>query len=355
MTSKQRMAAALAGHKVDRVPCGFSLHFRDEDHHGKRAVKAHLDFYRESGVDFLKVMNENRFCVSPPIQDIDDWKRVRPIRGDEPYVRDQLDIVKELADTVGHEVFLYTTIHGVFASAFHATGDPDTAFAHENRVSDHLKRSPETVEVALRNIAEGLALFARKCVEAGSDGIYYAALGAEKYRFSPEEFSRSIKPNDLLVLDAVRDARAGTILHICKDQLNLELYADYPADVVNWATHENNLDLAAGKTLFGRTVLGGFDDRAGVLVEETDADIDQEVRRLIESFGTRGFILGADCTLPTDIEYHRVRRAVEAARPTKYHDGRSARPVTEPGKCAAETVCPSVGNRSYAKKRRAYA
>ena len=39
----------------------------------------------------------------------------------------------------------------------------------------------------------------------------------------------------------------------------IELFKDYPAQVINWATHREGLSLAAGRKLFGdRAVLGGF-------------------------------------------------------------------------------------------------
>ena len=51
-----------------------------------------------------------------------------------------------------------------------------------------------------------------------------------------------------------------------------------------------------------------------VLVEGTKEEIEDRVRQIIEENGKTGFILGADCTIPTEIEYWRVRAAAEAAR-----------------------------------------
>ena len=59
MNKVERVRAAIAGEKVDRVPASFWFHFTPDKHHGKASVQAHMDFYRESNVDFLKVMNEH--------------------------------------------------------------------------------------------------------------------------------------------------------------------------------------------------------------------------------------------------------------------------------------------------------
>ena len=125
-----------------------------------------------------------------------------------------------------------TTIHGVFASAFHVTDAPEETFAYKNPVTQHLQTKPAPVLSVLDAIADSLARFAEACIEAGADGIYYAALGGEAYRFQEEEFVQYIKPYDLRVLRAVADKAPFNILHICKDQVRLPLYSDYPGQVV---------------------------------------------------------------------------------------------------------------------------
>ena len=51
-----------------------------------------------------------------------------------------------------------------------------------------------------------------------------------------------------------------------------------------------------------------------MMVEGTKADIQDEVKTIISRFGKEGFILGADCTLPTDIPIDNICAAIEAAR-----------------------------------------
>ena len=61
-----------------------------------------------------------------------------------------------------------------------------------------------------------------------------------------------------------------------------------------------------------QVLLGGLDDRAGVLVDGPKEAIEQEVYSVLDRMGTTGFLLGADCTLPTEIPYAHIRTAVEA-------------------------------------------
>ena len=59
MNRKERVLAALRGEKTDRVPVSFWRHFRDETGNppmGRKSAQYHLDFFRETGVDFVKIM-----------------------------------------------------------------------------------------------------------------------------------------------------------------------------------------------------------------------------------------------------------------------------------------------------------
>ena len=96
----------------------------------------------------------------------------------------------------------------------------------------------------------------------------------------------------------------------------MQRYANYDAfaDVVNWGVYETNYSLEEGRKLFpNTTIMGGLANRSGVLVDGTLEELEAAVHKIISDFGTRGFILGADCTLPTEISYERIMAAVKAA------------------------------------------
>ena len=312
MTPKNRVLAAVRGESPDRVPAAFWLHFPESMYHGEQAVKAHLDFLEQTETDILKVMNENLLpCRS--IATADDWQQVRPLSLKDPFVIDQLDIIKAVADAAGDETVVITTIHGVFASAFHTAFGRADYEAKRSGLAVHFREKPAVVKAAFEAIAEGLVALTEASLEAGAQGIYYAALGGERSVLTDEEFEELIKPLDLAILDAARGAVGFNVLHICKDHVNFERYAGYQPQVVNWAVHENNPPLIEGRELFpGSTLLGGLDDRDGVLVTGTVEEIQQAVASTIKRMGTERFILGADCTLPTEISYQRIRDAVRA-------------------------------------------
>jgi uroporphyrinogen decarboxylase len=302
MNKIERVRAALAGQPVDRVPASFWFHFPHDQARGEASVKAHLDYYRESGIDFLKVMNEHPYQANITITEPADWRAVRPAPLSSAFYQGQLDELKRLLDALQGECLVITTIFGPFSEGNHATG---------RLVTEHLKADAESVGQGLGAIAESLAQFAVACLDAGAAGIYYSAQGGEADRFSEDQFLNYIKPHDLTVLNAIKGKGEFNLLHICQDHVRLPLYADYPSHAVNWAATKHNPGLKQGYAIFKRPVVGGLGDR-GMIVDGTREEIQAAVRKVIRDFGQKKLMVGADCTLPTDIAIANIRAAVEA-------------------------------------------
>ena len=314
MNKHERVRAALAGKPVDYVPSAFWLHFPPIQAFGPEAVEAHLDFYHDTGVDILKIMNEALYRNEGPVTSPNDWAHWKPIRAHNPHFQRLLDLVKAVSDRVGDEVPLLATIHGSFISTFHGSKRPENTIQGHNAITEHLRSMPAVVVPALRAVSETLIELSLACLEAGAHGIYYGAQGGEAHRFDETTFVDYVKPWDLMVLRELAKHTDLLVLHICKDHVRLPLYADYPCHAVNWAVHEGDYSLNDGQAIFRKTILGGLDDRSGVIVEGSDVDIQRDVTDMIRAFGKRCFILGADCTLPTEISRQRIRLAVDAAR-----------------------------------------
>ena len=73
--------------------------------------------------------------------------------------------------------------------------------------------------------------------------------------------------------------------------------------------------MAKGLNIFrGRTVLGGFENgKDGLLYTGAKKAIQEKVREIIADTGTHGLIIGADCTIPSDINNERIEWVREAA------------------------------------------
>ena len=57
----------------DYIPAAFFLHFDELYHQGPEAIEKHLEFFRYTGMDFVKIQYEIRFPPIPDIKTPADW------------------------------------------------------------------------------------------------------------------------------------------------------------------------------------------------------------------------------------------------------------------------------------------
>lgn len=318
MTKSERVIAAMRKQPVDFVPSCFSLHFPSDRIAGEAGVQAHLDFFRQADTDVLKIMNENQvpYCGSFSVPE--DYAKVGDISMKCDFMQEQIDFSKRILDACDPDAFTIGTLHGICASAIHPVQKAGMGYDKARRYQLAALRSGDPVVLdAFRRITDGMCELAQAYVQAGVQGIYYAALGGETCYFTDDEFAQWIEPFDKQILSAVKEAGGYCFLHICKDGLNMDRYAGYGdyCDVVNWGVYEVPYSLEDGRNLFpGKTIMGGLENRSGLLVNGTEAEIRAEVHRILRDFGSTGFILGADCTLATEQDMRKLQAAVLACR-----------------------------------------
>ena len=316
MDKIERLEAVLENGVPDCVPAGFWLHFPSQ-WDAKATAEAHLELYRKTGMDIIKVMDDssgNFLTSGADIRQASDWRRIKlPGVKCVHYAR-MTEIVKRIADAVSGEAMIFPTMWSplkIASFTYSGCGRGDADLMADCRAD------AESVLFGVDAIATILEEFAAGYLASGGDGIYYSAQFSEPNRFSKEEWERFVKPFDLRVINAVKKAGKRVIVHICGEpehefRTSPDRYAEYPGDLFNWAVHRNDLDIAGGRRLFNAPILGGLHNR-GVIVDGTEAAIRAEVRRVIGGAGKKGFMLGADCTVPSDISYDRLRYATEEA------------------------------------------
>ncbi|MCB0074232.1 MAG: hypothetical protein KDE20_22355, partial [Caldilineaceae bacterium] len=106
------------------------------------------------------------------------------------------------------------------------------------------------------------------------------------------------------------------ILHVCDyhdSYDDLALFLDYPGHVVNCSQRIGGVDVSMAELarLFDRPFMGGM-DRHGVIAHGNEAEILVETQRVLDAAPSR-FILGADCTVPSDTSWTGIRTAIGRA------------------------------------------
>lgn len=318
MTKRERVNAVLAGERPDYTPTSFSLHFPKNREAALGTVETHRQFFRETDVDILKVMNEHQTPSVPGLRTSTDWQQVPTFHRSDRFIQEQADVIKKICDTKVDDAPVFATIHGTCASTIHAMR-PEYSDYFEIRAvqAAHYRANPTIFLDAVKRIVEAQSYMIEEVMAAGADGIYFAVLGGEADIYNAEEYATVVKANDFALLQLCRSLGASVTLHLCKKGLEFDYFAGYEeySDIVNWGVYENDLSLEVGKARFaGKTIMGGLANRSGVLVDGTDKELESEIHSIIKGMEGTPFILGADCTLPSDISYARIRTAVEAAR-----------------------------------------
>lgn len=326
MTKKDLVLQAIHNQTSQRPPVGFWFHYaKDELVDGfkdpsvfEANIAGHKKYYAEFQPDFVKIMTDG-FFIYPneailTAQSAKDLKKAKPIGEKHPWIEKQVEFAKTITAIFDGQVLSF---YNIFAplTLFHFSRGVET----KPSLADFIAEDKEAAAHALKVMAQDLAALSRRVItEGGADGIYFSAQDAGDPRVTDEIRKNIIVPSDFAVLDGANSAGKLNILHICGyegHRNNLAHFADYPAQIINWAVTVEKVSLGAGKKLFGgKPVIGGFDNTAkGVLYRGGKAEIEAETERLLKEAGATGVILGADCTVPRDINLDHLRWVREKA------------------------------------------
>lgn len=316
MTSKERVMTVLNGGTPDRVPALFTMHFPPKLHRGEAAVAAHARFFRESKSDIAKIMNENLLRSDITVQTPTDLARERLSTASRLGLDAQVELVRQVTERAAGDRLTLATIHGPMVSMHHMSGRRGFFVQNLDFYRACKEQDPAAMKDALARASDTLSELVRRCLtEGGADGIYFAALGAEQSLFTPEEYAEIVRPYDEQVLAAAKECGGVRLLHICKKGIDVRRFADYPAEIFNWEMTGANPSLEEGLSIVpaDRTILGGFSNEHGPLLEGTEEALAVATRRLLHQVQGRRWILGAGCTLPQDIDLARLRTVVRTA------------------------------------------
>jgi uroporphyrinogen decarboxylase len=289
------------------IPAAFFLHFDPAYHRGQAAVDKHLEYFRYTGMDFLKIQYEHGFPKVPAIRHPEDWLKMPFYKLD--FYEAPLRVVEGLVKAVKAEALVVLTLYSPFMCAGHTTSD--------TILTEHICENPAAVQRGMEIITESLMLFVKECIRLGVDGFYTSTQGGEEGRFTERIlFDQCVRRYDLALMGEINRQCMFNILHICDYNLpyrSLEPYLDYPGQVVN-----ASLELTKGETsatevsrLFRRPFMGGL-NRKGILLTGTVEQVRSATLNVMRNAPPR-FILGADCTVPAGENWNNLRTAIETA------------------------------------------
>lgn len=324
-SSRERFAATLAGQLPDRPPISAWRHFIDSEHGADNLARAHIDFAREWGWDWVKINPRSVYYSEAwgKTFDADDYWDVLPKQTSQPIsaVGDlgkitRLDPLKtpalaehiEAAELIRAglpEIPLIQTIFSPFAVLQDLAGlgmfPGPSPFSRVYGSSEPISRQElltgdrAALHATLRAIAETLAAFVSELLSdrVGLDGIFFALMGTAQPGFvSAADFAELSTKYDHIVLEAA--AGKARILHTCGPNSNPQLFRDYPIDAINWdQSADGNPGLTAD---LGHVPVGGVSQ---LLIANGSAEaVAAATQEALKTAAGKPFLLTPGCALP---------------------------------------------------------
>jgi uroporphyrinogen decarboxylase len=289
------------------IPAAFFLHFDPKFHRGQAAIDKHLEYFRFTDMDFVKIQYETVFPFREEIRKPEDWLQMPQYGMD--FYQDQVEIARGLVQAAGKEALVIQTLYSPFMCAGHTVGG--------ERLMQHLLENPQPVRKGIEIITESLHTFVRACINAGVDGFYHSTQGGETSRLEGSAlFEECVKPFDLSLMNEINEKCEFNILHVCDyvdGYTDLTPFLDYPGDVVNCSLKlgDQHLNPQQIVEMFGRPFMGGV-ERLGTIQNGSPSDV-QEMTRSILVTAPERYMLGADCTIPSTVDWENIRAAIHVA------------------------------------------
>lgn len=330
-TKKELALKVFHNEEAERIPVLFTHHYLDAENFNeglknRELIKKNLagakEFKEKFDPDIVKIMTDGYFYLPydfSKIRTVKDLDNIKPLDEDTEWFEKNVELVKGYREIYGDDILIFFNI---FAPLSQLRGEVRKNFIGSNiaePVLEFIKQDAAAVASALDVIADDIIKFLPRVIGEGlSDGIYLSVSNPDR-QIPADIYKTFISPSEKKIIAAANRLSQDNILHICGYEGNkniLSVYKDYDVNIVNWAVHAEQFGLKEGKELFGgKAVIGGFDNtKNSVLYNGSKAEVEEYVEKLINEVGKKGVVVGADCTVPADIDIDRLNWVRDKAK-----------------------------------------
>lgn len=328
MTKRERVQAAVAGQPVDRVPVSFWGHDFAREWTAEGLAEWTLELHRAYDWDFVKINPRATYYAEDwgctfqpsgdrylqprlthyPIHSLADWGKLRELDPSQGAYGQQLDALRLVKAGLDDDAPVMQTVFSPLSVAVSLAG------SHAAMLKT-MREHPVALHDALAVIARGLARYARLCLDAGADGVFFATTTVGTFeRLTEAEYREFGRPYDLQVLAAAQEGASFNVLHVCRDRCMFDLVQDYPVHAVSWAsTSEGNPSLRQGKERTPKAVMGGV-SHTEQLVDGSRDVIIAEVEAALETTGGERMFLAPGCSMPPNTPADHLAAIRDAVR-----------------------------------------
>ena len=335
-TPKERLARALTGQPVDRMPavsvtqtgtveqmeaCGAFWPEANDDAEkmaalaeaghtvvGFEAVRVPFDITAEAeffGCEIKAGTQEQQpSVVGHVVKTVEDISKLEGYNLDHGRIGVVCEAIKILADKYGKELPIMGSMIGPFSLAQHINGD-DWFMAIFTDEAFGLALMEFTTDF---NVA-----YAKKMVENGADTMVIIDPTASAQLIGAEFYEKFVVPYHKRICGAMRELNVTTVLHICGDTTQgLTLMESSGVDGISV---DQNVDVATAVSKVNKAVIVGNLDPVNVLWNKTPEDIKEESQKVLDAgIG----LLAPGCGIVSKTPTENLQAMVEMAKNRKY-------------------------------------
>ncbi len=335
-TPKERLARALTGQPVDRMPAisvtqtgtvdqmeasGAFWPEANEDAEkmaalaeaghtvvGFEAVRVPFDITAEAEFFGCEIkpgtMEQQPSVIGHVISNTEDIEKFKGYNLDHGRIGVVCDAIRILADKYGDELPVMGSMIGPFSLAQHLNGD-DWFMAIF---------TDEAFGLALMEFATDFCVaYAKKMVENGADTMVIIDPTASAQLIGAEFYEKFVVPYHAKIVDAMHEADVPVVLHICGDTTKgLALMESSGVDAISV---DQNVDVATAVGNVDKAVIVGNLDPVNVLWNQTPEVVKEESQKVLDA-GVG--LLAPGCGIVSKTPTENLQAMVEMAKNHKY-------------------------------------
>jgi len=315
MTKRERVMAAVKREPVDRVPLSFFGHNHTAERSSNTCARHLLEQNHEFGWDFIKVHLRATYYGEawgskyrwepergPIIEEsvvkcADDFRKLGRLDPTKGALGDQIRVAQLLGEALKGSVPYVQTILSPLTVVKQLTGAGVYTPSEAVQIKRFMKENPEALHQGLLMVSQTLADYARQAIRVGADGVFISTSVWSRDAISEEEYKVFGRPYDLAIYEAaIQEGATFNILHLCRENIMLDLLSDYPVQVISYdALSPRNPSLKAAMGRTDKALWGGVDHKTTLLKGPVEAIV-AEVQAALAQTGGRRFFLGPSCT-----------------------------------------------------------
>lgn len=323
MDQFERIKRCIAGERLDRPPFSMWMHFHLKDRNPFTLAQATTQLCRRYDLDLMKITPNGLYFVQdfgasikfgskewehPLMLDCllntkEDLENLPMLDLDSGALSRELSMVKLTCERREGTAPILMTVFTPLTIICKMIGNGDIP----GKLQYFMEHCPQALHSALGKIQRMEEDFIDRAIANGVDGFFFATQAANFQTLSSLDQYREFGVTyDFPIAERIHRAGKLCLMHVCMHQVMLELFRDYPVDIVNWDNLYSGTSLSQAREILPDKVLAGGIDIFKIM-DYTPGEVEQMVQRALDEAGGSRFMLSPTCVLLSSTPHRNLK------------------------------------------------